>query len=108
LSEPAIKADLNALKNGIIEAVKDAVKGRTTQETVSAVVETVAETKEGVTELKGGMKDMMEEITATHQDVRYVRASMTMLARSDALLEAAIESPRRRQERVERKVRMAK
>jgi DNA repair ATPase RecN len=108
LSEPAIKADLNALKNGIIEAVKDAVKERATQETVSAVVETMAEMKEGVTELKRGMKDMMEEITATHEDVRYVRASMTMLARSDASHEAAIESLRRRLERVERKVGIAK
>jgi hypothetical protein len=52
LSEPAIKADLNAQKNGIIEAVKDTIKERGTQATVSAVVETVAETKEGDTEFE--------------------------------------------------------
>ena len=52
MSEPAIKADLNAQKNGIIEAVKAAIKERGTQATVSAVVETMAETKEGDTEFE--------------------------------------------------------
>jgi hypothetical protein len=68
------------------------------------MMETVAETKERVTELTGLMKDMLEEVTATHEDVRSVRTSVTMLARTDAAHEAAIESLRKRLERVERKV----
>jgi hypothetical protein len=36
-NEPAIKADLSALKIEIIAAVKDSVQGLATQETVSAV-----------------------------------------------------------------------
>jgi hypothetical protein len=54
------------------------------------------------------MKDMLQELTATHEDVRYVRTSVTMLARTDATHEAAIESLRKRLERVERKVGIAK
>ena len=38
------------------------------------------------------MKDMLEDLTATHEDVRYVRTTVTMLAQSDAAHEAAIES----------------
>jgi hypothetical protein len=53
------------------------------------------------------MQDMLEELTATHNDVRSVRATMNMQARSDAAHEAAIESLRKRVERVERKVGIA-
>jgi 3-oxoacyl-[acyl-carrier-protein] synthase III len=56
---------------------EDAVQGLATQETVSAVMETSAATKEGVIEVKGLMKEMMEEFTATHEDVRYVRNIVT-------------------------------
>jgi chaperonin cofactor prefoldin len=76
--EPATKADLRAMKTEIIDAVKDT------------------------------MKEMMEELTATHEDVRYVRNTVTMLVRSDAAHEAAIESLRKRVERVERKVGITK
>ena len=107
-SEPVTKADLSALKTEIIEAVHDTVKGFATQETVTAMMETVAETKEGVTELTGLMKDMLQDLTATHEDVRYVRTTVTTLARSDATHEAAIESLRKRLDRVERKVGIAK
>ena len=105
---PATTADLSALKTEIIAAVKDSVQGLATQETVSAVMEAVAETKESVTDLKGLMKDMLEDLTATHEDVRYVRNTVTTLARSDAAHEAAIESLEKRLERVERKVGIAK
>jgi hypothetical protein len=67
-------------------------------------METVAETKEGMTGLTGLMEDMLEELTATHDDVRSVRTTVTTLARSDAAHEAAIEFLRKRLERVERKV----
>jgi predicted RNase H-like nuclease (RuvC/YqgF family) len=107
-SEAVTKADLARMKTEIIEADKDTVKGLALQETVSAVLETVAETKEGLTELKVHMKEMMEELTATHEDVRSVRNTVTMLAQSDAAYEAVIESLRKRLERVERKVGNAK
>jgi predicted RNase H-like nuclease (RuvC/YqgF family) len=107
-SEAVTKADLARMKTEIIEADKDTVKGLALQETVSAVLETVAETKEGLTELKGHMKEMMEELTATHEDVRSVRNTVTMLAQSDAAYKAVIESLRKRLERVERKVGIAK
>jgi hypothetical protein len=103
-SMPATTADLSALKTEIIAAVKDSVQGLATQETVSVVMEAVAETKESVSDLKGLMKEMLEDLTATHEDVRYVRTTVTMLAQSDAAHEAAIESLRKRLERVERKV----
>jgi predicted nucleic acid-binding Zn-ribbon protein len=67
-------------------------------------VETVAETKEGMTGLTGLMQDMLEELTATHDDVRSVRTTVTTLAQSDAAHETAIESLRKRLGRVERKV----
>ena len=51
---------------------------------------------------------MLEELTATHEDVRYVHTTVTTLAHSDAAHEAAIESLRKRLERVERKVGIAK
>lgn len=54
------------------------------------------------------MNEMIEELTATHEDVRYVRNTVTMLAQSDAAHEAAIASLRKRLERVERKVGIAK
>jgi hypothetical protein len=78
VSEPATTADLNAMKTEIIDAVKDT------------------------------MKEMMEELTATHEDVRSVRNTVTMLVRSDAAHDAAIESLRKRVERVERKVGITK
>ena len=76
--EPATKADLRAMKTEIIDAVKDT------------------------------MKETMEELTATHEDVRYVRNTVNMLVRSDAAHEAAIESLRTRLERVKRKVGITK
>ena len=89
---PATTADLSALKTEIIAAVKDSVQGLATQETVNAVMEAVAKTKESITDLKGLMKEMLEDLTATHEDVRYARTTVTMLAQSDAAHEAAIES----------------
>jgi hypothetical protein len=61
-----------------------------------------------ITELTGLMQDTLEELTATHDDVRSIRTSVTMLARSDAAHEVAIESLRKRLERVERKVGITK
>jgi hypothetical protein len=101
-TNPLTLADLKEALKGL--ATKEDLKALAPQETVSAIMETVAETKESVTELTGLMKDMLQELTATHEDVRYVRTTVSTLAQSDAAHEAAIESLRKRREQVERKV----
>ena len=103
---PLTLADLKEALRGL--ATTDDLKALAPREAVDAVMETVAATKEGMTALTGLMQDMLDELTATHEDVRYVRTSVTMLARSDAAHEAAIESLRKRLERVERKVGITK
>jgi uncharacterized protein (UPF0335 family) len=105
-TNPLTLADLKEALKGL--ATQEDLKALAPQETVNAMMETIAETKESVTELTGLMKDMLQELTATHEDVRYVRTTVTTLARSDAAHEAAIESLRKRVERVERKVGIAK
>jgi septation ring formation regulator EzrA len=112
-TNPLTLADLKEALTGL--ATQEDLKVLATQEALNAlttkvhtVTETVAETKESVTELTGLMKDMLQELTATHDDVRYVRTTVTTLAQSDAAHEAAIESLRKRVERVERKVGIAK
>jgi ABC-type transporter Mla subunit MlaD len=99
---PLTLADLKEALTGL--ATQEDLKALAPQETVSAMMETVAETKENVTELTGLMKDMLQELNATHEDVRYVRTTVTMQASGDAAHEAAIESLSKRLERVERKV----
>jgi hypothetical protein len=71
---PLTLADLKEALTGL--ATTEDLNALASRETVNAVMEAVAETKEGVTELKGLMKDMLEEVTATHEDVRYVRTSV--------------------------------
>jgi predicted nuclease with TOPRIM domain len=105
-TNPLTLADLKEALKGV--ATQEDLKALAPQETVTAMMETVAETKERVTEVMGLMTEMLEELTATHEDVRYVRTTVTTLAQSDAAYEAAIESLRKRVERVERKVGIAK
>jgi hypothetical protein len=52
-------------------------------------------------------KDMLEELTATHEDVRYLRRSVDMLVRNDAAQDAAINTLTARVTRVEKKVGLA-
>jgi ABC-type transporter Mla subunit MlaD len=101
-TNPLTLADLKAALKGL--ATTEDLKALAPRETVNAMMEAVAETKEGVTELTGLMKEMLEDLTATHEDVRYVRTTVTTLAQSDAAHEAAIESLRKCLDRVERKV----
>ena len=114
---PLTLADLKEALKGL--ATKDDLKALAPQETVNAIMETVAETKESVTTLKsevtgrmdtmeGVLQDVVAELNATHDDVRYVRTTVTTLAQSDATHEAAIESLTKRVERVERKVGITK
>ena len=53
------------------------------------------------------LKDMAEELTATHEDVRYLRRSMDMLVRNDAAQDAAINTLSARVTRLEKKVGLA-
>jgi methyl-accepting chemotaxis protein len=78
---PLTLADLKEALKGF--ATTEDLKALAPRETVSTVMEAMAETKEGMTELTGLMQDMLEELTATHEDVRYVRITVTTLAQSD-------------------------
>jgi predicted nuclease with TOPRIM domain len=102
---PLTLTDLKEALTGL--ATKKDLKALDPRETVDAIMKTMAETKEGVTELTGLMTEMLVELTATHDDVRSVRTTVTMLARSDSAHEAAIESLKKRLERVERKIGIA-
>jgi chaperonin cofactor prefoldin len=105
-TNPLTLADLQAALTGL--ATKEDLKVLATHDTVTTIMETVAELKESMTVVKATMHEMLGELTATHDDVRYGRTSGSMLARSEAAHEAAIESLRKRLERVERKVGIAK
>jgi hypothetical protein len=50
--------------------------------------------------MKGVMTEMLDELTVTHEDVRYVRTTVNMLVRNDA----AINIPTARVTRLEKKV----
>jgi chaperonin cofactor prefoldin len=55
-------------------------------------------------ELTGIMKDMTEELTATHEDVRYIRTTVNLLVRNDVAQDAAIKTLSARVARLEKKV----
>ena len=44
-----------------------------------------------INDVKGPAKDMAEELTPTHEDMRYLRRSMDILVRNDAAQEAALK-----------------
>jgi hypothetical protein len=50
------------------------------------------------------MKDMAEELTATHDDVRYIRTTVNLLVRNDAAQDAAINTLTARVTRLEKNV----
>jgi hypothetical protein len=54
--------------------------------------------------MKGVMTEMLDELTVTHEDVRYVRTTVNMLVRNDAAQDAAINIPTARVTRLEKKV----
>jgi hypothetical protein len=55
-------------------------------------------------ELTGIMKDLAEELTATHEDVRYIRTTVNLLVRNDVAQDAAIKTLTARVARIEKKV----
>ncbi|MBI3336278.1 hypothetical protein HYZ98_01785 [Candidatus Peregrinibacteria bacterium] len=98
----ASKEDLKAL------ATKDDLKGLATQAALDIVMEAVAETKESVTGIKDVMQDMLEELNATHADVRYIRSTTDKLVQSDISHDVAMEDLTSRVHRLEQKVGLAK
>ena len=58
-------------------------------------------------ELTGIMKDMAEELTATHEDVRYIRTTVNLLVRNDVAQDAAINTLSALVARLEKKVGLA-
>lgn len=58
-------------------------------------------------ELTGIMKDMAEELTATHEDVRAIRTTVSLLVRHDVAQDAAIKTLSARVARLEKKVGLA-
>lgn len=53
-------------------------------------------------------KDMLEELTATHEDVRYVRSTTDALVRSDIAQDATIHDLTARVHRLEQKAGLAR
>jgi hypothetical protein len=58
-------------------------------------------------ELTGIMKDMAEELTATHEDVRAIHTTVNLLVRNDVAQDAAIKTLSARVARLEKKVGLA-
>jgi hypothetical protein len=55
-------------------------------------------------DMKGVLKDMVQELTATHEDVRYIRTTVNLLVRNDVAQDAAINTLSARVARLEKKV----
>ena len=55
-------------------------------------------------ELTETMKDLAEVLTATHEDVRYIRTTVSLLVRNDVAQDAAIKTLSARVARLEKKV----
>jgi predicted nucleic acid-binding Zn-ribbon protein len=77
------------------------------KEDIKAVREEITGVKDRVVNVEHIQKDILNELNATHDDVRYVRTTITMLAHTDAAHEAAIESLTARMARIEKKVGLA-
>jgi hypothetical protein len=55
-------------------------------------------------EMKGVLKDVVQELHATHEDVRYIRTTVNLLVRNDVAQDAAIKTLSARVARLEKKV----
>jgi hypothetical protein len=55
-------------------------------------------------DMTGVLKDMIQELTATHEDVRYIRTTVNLLVRNDVAQDAAIKTLSTRVARLEKKV----
>ena len=55
-------------------------------------------------EMKGVLTDVVQELHATHEDVRYIRTTVNLLVRNDVAQDAAIKTLSARVARLEKKV----
>ena len=58
-------------------------------------------------DIKGTLKDVVQELNATHEDVRYIRTTVNLLVRNDVAQDAAIKTLTARVARLEKKVGLA-
>jgi chaperonin cofactor prefoldin len=58
-------------------------------------------------DMKGVLKDVVQELNATHEDVRYIRTTVNLLVRNDVAQDAAIKTLSARVARLEKKVGIA-
>ena len=58
-------------------------------------------------DMKGILKDVVQELNATHEDVRYTRTTVNLLVRNDVAQDAAIKTLSARVARLEKKVGLA-
>jgi chaperonin cofactor prefoldin len=58
-------------------------------------------------DMKGVLKDVVQELNATHEDVRYIRTTVNLLVRNDVAQDAAIKTLSARVARLEKKVGLA-
>jgi chaperonin cofactor prefoldin len=58
-------------------------------------------------DMKGVLKDVVQELHATHEDVRYIRTTVNLLVRNDVAQDAAIKTLSARVARLEKKVGIA-
>lgn len=63
--------------------------------------------KEDITRVEHIQKDMLEELTATHADVRYLRSSVDILTRNEAERDALVKDLVARVHRLEQKTGLA-
>lgn len=58
-------------------------------------------------DMQGVLKDMVQELTATHEDVRAIRTTVNLLVRNDAAQDTAIKTLTARVARLEKNVGLA-
>jgi chaperonin cofactor prefoldin len=58
-------------------------------------------------DMKDVLRDVVQELNATHEDVRYIRTTVNLLVRHDAAQDAAMKTLSARVARLERKVGLA-
>jgi chaperonin cofactor prefoldin len=59
---------------------------------------------QGLDDMKSVLKDVVQELNATHEDVRYIRTTVNLLVRNDVAQDAAIKTLSARVARLEKKV----
>ena len=68
----------------------------------------INEMRGSINEIKDIQKDMFEELTVTHTDVRYLRSSVDILTRNEAERDALVKDIIARVHRLEQKTGLAK